>query len=94
MNAHFKSNLRSLRRAFLKQGRKSIGYEWVSPAADVDTAGDDVRDSLVTLGSMAEYRVVVPLAKRALKFERTPQAFEGDKIMFANGGTVLVQLLG
>ncbi|KAF8514823.1 hypothetical protein BU17DRAFT_31635, partial [Hysterangium stoloniferum] len=54
--AHFKSNMRSLRRAFLKQA----GYQWVTPAADVDASGEDIRDSLAAVGGLAEEGVLRP----------------------------------
>lgn len=59
-NAHFKSNMRSLRRAFVKKDHKSIGYQWVSPAADVDSGGEDVRDSLAAVVRLAVDGVMRP----------------------------------
>ena len=59
-NAHFKSNMRSLRRAFVKKDHKSIGYQWVSPVADVDSGGEDVRDSLSAIVRLAVEGVVLP----------------------------------
>jgi len=48
--------MRSLRRAFLKQA----GYQWVTPAADVDASGEDVRDSLAAVGRLAEEGMLRP----------------------------------
>ncbi|KAL5488221.1 MSS1_2 [Sanghuangporus weigelae] len=58
INQHFKANFRSLRRAF--KARKAIGYALVSPAADVDQCGEDVRDSLVEAVRRAVAGVFVP----------------------------------
>ncbi|KAL5508425.1 MSS1_2 [Sanghuangporus vaninii] len=58
INQHFKANLRSIRRTF--KARKTIGYALVSPAADVDQCGEDVRDSLVEAVRRAVAGVFVP----------------------------------
>ena len=52
MNAHVRSSFRSLARAFAKQG-KAIGYQWVSPAADLDHEGEDIRHSLTAVAEAA-----------------------------------------
>lgn len=59
-NAHFKSNMRSLRRAFVKKDHKSVGYQWISPAADVDSGGEDLRDSLAAVVRLASEGVMLP----------------------------------
>lgn len=84
--------MRSLRRAFVKMDRKSVGYQWVSPAADVDSGGEGVRDSLAAVVRLAMEGVVLPYVgaeadvgdatgkekARVLPFERAMEAFEVD----------------
>ncbi|KAG8958084.1 hypothetical protein FRC03_009473 [Tulasnella sp. 419] len=84
VNAHVRSNLRSIRRAFAKKDSKSIGYEWVSPAADLDCEGEDIRDSLAVIGSMAQEGIIVPWVggfrdEKVKMFERTPELFAGRR---------------
>jgi hypothetical protein len=107
-NAHFKSNMRSLRRAFVKKDHKSVGYQWVSPAADVDSGGEDVRDTLAAVVRLAVEGVVIPYAGEAagegksegtktFPFERAPEAFEVDPVMercmLSRGGTAVVRIV-
>ena len=86
--------MRSLRRAFVKKDHKSIGYQWVSPAADVDSGGEDVRDSLAAVVRLAVDGMLLPYvgeaegdvagrgeggeSARILPFERAPEAFGVD----------------
>lgn len=68
--------MRSLRRAFTKKDKKNIGYEWVSPAADVDHEGEDVRGSLMAISRMAADGMLAPPSNlHILPFERTPEVF-------------------
>ncbi|KAF8525289.1 hypothetical protein JB92DRAFT_3140322 [Gautieria morchelliformis] len=107
-NAHFKSNMRSLRRAFVKKGHKSVGYQWVSPAADVDSGGEDVRDTLAAVVRLAVEGVVIPYAgevagegkseaAKTFPFERAPEAFKVDPVMeccmLSRGGTAVVRII-
>ncbi|KDQ21082.1 hypothetical protein BOTBODRAFT_27083 [Botryobasidium botryosum FD-172 SS1] len=91
-NAHFKSNLRSLRRAFLKKDRKAIGYMWVSAATEVDHDGEDVRHSLEVVVRMAGEGVVAPVARGAIAFEEAPEAFGPDSSAFLDGGPIVVKV--
>ncbi|KAH8113290.1 hypothetical protein DFH11DRAFT_1510406 [Phellopilus nigrolimitatus] len=96
VHAHFRANLRSLRRAFVKQDRKALGYAWVSPAADVDYDGEDVRDSLVAVGRLAADGVLKPWVDpaRCVPFERAPMLFtRGNKVVLREGRTGVVRLL-
>ncbi|KAG8762868.1 hypothetical protein FRC11_007466 [Ceratobasidium sp. 423] len=45
INAHVRSSFRSLARAWARRD-KALGYQWVSPAADLDHEGEDIRHSL------------------------------------------------
>lgn len=57
---HFLSNLRSLRFSFLKKDKKNIGYVWISPYADVDPSGEDIRDTLASVVMSADKGVFNP----------------------------------
>lgn len=91
VNAHFRANLRSIRRAF--RSRKSVGYTWVSPAADVDHSGEDVRDSLVEVARRASEGELVPHVEfdRCLPFERTPELFARG--VLGDGRTGVVRIV-
>lgn len=96
INAHFKSNLRSIRRAFVKKDNKSIGYVWISPALDVDNDGEDIRDSLAAVAKLAEHRVLSPWVEsaRTVHFERTPSLFSsGNRDALAQGRTAVVRIV-
>lgn len=89
--------MRSLHRAFVKKDRKSVGYQWISPAADVDGEGEDVRDSLAVVTRMAEESILAPHVGRVLPFERAPDAFTLDpemkRSMLSLGGTAVVRIV-
>ncbi|KAG8774704.1 hypothetical protein FRC15_001108 [Serendipita sp. 397] len=78
-NAHVKSNMRSLKLAFRKNDNRSIGYEWVSPSAEVDQEGKDIRDSLAAACSLATDGHVRPRISPHLitTFERAPDILNG-----------------
>ncbi|KAG8819851.1 hypothetical protein FRC17_010320, partial [Serendipita sp. 399] len=80
-NAHVKSNMRSLKLAFRKSDNKSIGYEWVSPSAEVDQEGNDIRDSLAAACSLATNGYVRPRISSHLiaTFERAPDILNGTR---------------
>lgn len=90
MNSNLKSNLRSIRGAI----KRDKGYEWVLPNAELDTEGEDVRDALAAVGSMAEAGTFAPWPKWAIPFEQTPEAFAPDRGLFRNGVTVVSKVLG
>ncbi len=88
INAHFKSNLRSIRRNFVKKDHKAIGYVWISPALDVDTDGEDIRDSLAAVAKLTEDHALSPWVEsaRTVHFERTPSLFSsGNRDALAQG---------
>ena len=94
-NAQLRSNFRSLRRAFVKKDHKAIGYSWVSPIADVDMDGEDIRDSLLAITKLASEGAIVPWveASRCLAFERAPSAFNREKGMLSCGRTAVVRII-
>jgi NADPH:quinone reductase-like Zn-dependent oxidoreductase len=92
MNAHIKSNFRSLRRAFTKKDNKSIGYEWISQANEVDHHGEDIRDALIAIRTISEKSELVPFVTKVIPFEDAPQAFESTSDCFKNSGTVVVRI--
>ncbi|QRW16184.1 hypothetical protein RhiXN_04185 [Rhizoctonia solani] len=52
INAHVRSSFRSLARAWARRD-KGLGYQWVSPAADLDHEGEDIRHSLNAVSDAA-----------------------------------------
>lgn len=109
VHAHFRANLRSLRRAFVKTSVKSssikgpkerekkrLGYTWISPAADVDNCGEDVRDTLNALAELADRGVIAPYvhSARVVPFERAPELFanSGEAVM-VEGKTGVVRIV-
>ncbi|KAJ1308828.1 hypothetical protein OPQ81_004516 [Rhizoctonia solani] len=52
INAHVRSSFRSLARAWARKD-KAVGYQWVSPAADLDHEGEDIRHSLNAVAEAA-----------------------------------------
>lgn len=96
INAHFKSNLRSIQRAFVKKDHKSLGYVWVSPALDLDNEGEDIRDSLVSITKLAGSGVLVPWvdSTRTVHFERAPNIFSsGEHSTLSEGRTAVVRIV-
>ncbi|OCB84527.1 hypothetical protein A7U60_g8513 [Sanghuangporus baumii] len=77
INQHYKANFRSIRRAF--KARKTIGYALVSPAADVDQCGEDVRDSLVEAVRRAVAGVFVPFVGNHEEHEEHEEHQEEDE---------------
>ncbi|EJD00980.1 uncharacterized protein FOMMEDRAFT_147656 [Fomitiporia mediterranea MF3/22] len=102
INAHFRANLRSLRRSF--GPRKNVGYALISPVADVDNCGEDVRDSLVEAVQRATAGVFLPYVgegepsekqksskRRVVPFERAPELFGSG--MLSDGRTGVVRIV-
>lgn len=54
INAHVRSSFRSLARAWARRD-KGLGYQWVSPASDLDHEGEDVRHSLNAVAEAAAH---------------------------------------
>jgi len=92
MHAHVKSNLRSIRRAIAKTDRKSLSYQWVSPVAELDHEGEDVRDSLA---AVAKGKFLPLIETAPLSFEKAPEAFVIDtkgRSLLSFGCTVVVRV--
>ncbi|KAL5527215.1 hypothetical protein ACEPAG_6006 [Sanghuangporus baumii] len=77
INQHFKANFRSLSRAF--KARKAIGYALVSPAADVDQCGEDVRDSLIEAVQRAVAGVFIPFVGNHEEHQEENEEDEEDE---------------
>lgn len=96
VNQSFRSNLRSLHRAFVKADRKALGYAWISPVADVDWDGEDIRDSLGAIARLAADGVMMPWVdgSRCVPFERAPTLFtNGGKRPLRDGRTAVVRIV-
>ncbi|PVF96320.1 hypothetical protein CPB86DRAFT_709243 [Serendipita vermifera] len=96
-NAHVRSNMRSLKLAFKKN--ESVGYEWVSPSAEVDSEGKDIRDSLEAVCSLAVEGNIRPRVSpdMIVPFERAPDLLNGvhpdaPAAYLLKGGTAVVRL--
>jgi NADPH:quinone reductase-like Zn-dependent oxidoreductase len=89
--AHFRAGMRAL-----SIRGDDVGYAWVSAAADLDLAGEDVRDALGALVEDAEKpsgcRPRVDRATRVIPFERAPELFANGAPALRNGGTVVVKV--
>lgn len=73
---------------------KGCGYEWVLPNAELDTEGEDVRDTLVAVALLADQGLMAPWPKRAIPFEQTPEAFVEGRGLLVNGGVIVSRLVG
>ena len=96
MNAIFKSNLRSLKRAFLKN-HKSLSYVFVSPVTDVDSEGEDIRKSLSAVLKLAIDGVMRPCIKEHMIYslEQAPLLFSATSNgSLRNGRTAIVRIVG
>lgn len=69
----YRSHLRSLRRAFVKKDRKSIGYEWVGMDGNID-----VRLALEAVRSIAQKGIIRPRIQSVLSLEEAPRVFDAD----------------
>ncbi|KAF8607904.1 hypothetical protein BDV93DRAFT_519891 [Ceratobasidium sp. AG-I] len=102
MNAHVRSSFRSLARAFAKKD-KALAYQWVSPAADLDHEGEDVKHSLGAVAQLAASAAyggaqsgMIPRVACSFPFEKAPDAFtidEHGRGPLVRGGTVVVRVL-
>ncbi|KAG9092591.1 hypothetical protein FRC06_011862 [Ceratobasidium sp. 370] len=107
INAHVRSSFRSLARAFAKRD-KTLAYQWVSPAADLDHEGEDVRHSLTAVAELAAAAAynngysaahgyaMLPQVTCSFPFERAPDAFSVDETgrgPLISGGTVVIRVL-
>ena len=71
--------MRSLKLAFKRNDNRSIGYEWVSPSAEVDHEGRDIQASLAATCTLATEGYVRPRISPhlAVPFERAPDLLNG-----------------
>lgn len=70
------------------------GYEWVMPNAELDTEGEDVRDSLAAVATLAQQGSIRPLfVSAAVPFEQTPEAFEKRDAWLMSGGVFVTRLI-
>jgi hypothetical protein len=84
-----------------KKGASAVSYAWVSVAQDVDWEGEDVRDSLGAVVSMALEEGIRPVVEGAsLPFERAGEVFEERRPNGASlgagvlrGGSVVVRVV-
>jgi hypothetical protein len=98
-NAHVKSNMRSLKRAFTKSDNRFIGYEWVSPSNEVDHEGKDIRDLLASACALATEGLVRPRIAKDLivPFERAPDILndsrpDGPATSLLEGAVAVIRL--
>ncbi|CAE6473463.1 unnamed protein product [Rhizoctonia solani] len=92
INAHVRSSFRSLARAWARKD-KALGYQWVSPAADLDHEGEDIRHSLNAVSEAAVQAAygstsnsdesaiegVLPRVACSFPLDRAQQAFDVDE---------------
>ncbi|KAJ7638417.1 hypothetical protein FB45DRAFT_401592 [Roridomyces roridus] len=97
---NFRAGLRALRGSQAEKGKKGkkseVGYAWVSGAQDVDWEGQDVRDSLAALLSLARegVRPLVETEPSTLPFERATEVFTPRDRSVLCGGNVVVRVAG
>ncbi|CCM03994.1 uncharacterized protein FIBRA_06150 [Fibroporia radiculosa] len=86
-----------------KKTKRTVGYAWVSVAADVDDEGEDVRDALGTVVEMVEDGTIRPWMghdddgeERSFPLESAPEVFRrdanGPKGVLVDGGTCVVRI--
>ena len=85
--------------------KRTVGYAWVSVAADLDFEGGDVRDSLGALVGMAEEGTIRPWvgnerddeAARVVPLDKAPEVIrrDGDGPVgpLKDGGTCVVRII-
>lgn len=102
---HFRAGMRSLgggKDERAPRGAAGVGYAWVVAGADIDAAGQDVRDALAALVPLVVSGALRPCAHgrgagweqgASVPFEAASEAFVPARCAFADGGTVVVKLL-
>ncbi|EUC62357.1 alcohol dehydrogenase groES-like domain protein, putative [Rhizoctonia solani AG-3 Rhs1AP] len=92
INAHVRSSFRSLARAWARRD-KGLGYQWVSPASDLDHEGEDVRHSLNAVAEAAAHAAygapshsdehaiegILPRVACSFPLDRAQEAFAVDE---------------
>ncbi|CAE7144525.1 unnamed protein product [Rhizoctonia solani] len=108
INAQIRSSFRSLARAWARKD-KALGYQWVSPAADLDHEGEDIRHSLNAVAEAATHAAygapsnsdnsiegLLPRVACSFPLDRAQEAFavdEDGRGPLVRGGTVVVRVL-
>lgn len=87
-----------------KMQKRTVGYAWVCTAANVDSEGEDVRDTLGTVISLVEEGWIRPWigddedGLKIVPFDKAPELFRrhGDSPvgMLKDGGTCVVRVAG
>ena len=84
-NSMTQINTKAMKGVKRKKRKKVLGYAWVSPAADVDYFGEDVRDTLGDVVKLASSSTVVNAGvrpyvdpRRCVPFERAPMLFSSS----------------
>lgn len=72
-NPNLRSHLRSLRRAFFKKDKKTIGWNWVGADA---VSPDDCREALDAVRRAAEGGHICPRLSSILPMQDGPRAFD------------------
>ena len=96
INAIFKSNLRSLKRAFVKKNHKSLSYAFVSPIMDIDSEGEDIRKSLFEVFKLASEGTLRPWIDQwnIFSFNQAPVIFPSVAKSFSRSGcTAIVRVI-
>lgn len=82
----YRSHLRSLRRAFVKKDRKSIGYEWVGMDGQIDT-----RIALEAVSAAAQKGIIRPRIQCVLSLQEAPRVF--DPSASGDTGIAVIRIL-
>ncbi|THH27719.1 hypothetical protein EUX98_g6466 [Antrodiella citrinella] len=100
-----KQSVRSASKARTVTVKRTVGYAWVSAAADVDYEGEDIRDALGSVVGMVEEGWIRPWIgdeedlddTRVVPFERSPEVFRRDDKgpvgLLEDGGTCVVKIV-
>jgi hypothetical protein len=86
-------SLKSSLRAMRTSRGTAKSYEWIPPNAELDTEGNDIRDTLEKVAEMAEQGVWAPWPQWAVPFEQTAEAFVEARGLLKNGGVVVSRLM-
>jgi len=99
------SRQRSMSKSRTVTVKRTVGYAWVSAAADVDYEGEDIRDALGSVVGMVEEGWIRPWIgddgemedKRVVPFDRSPEVFRRDDRgpvgLLEDGGTCVVKII-
>lgn len=85
--------------------KRTVGYTWISAAADVDYEGEDVRDALGSVVGMVEEGWIRPWIgdegnvedRRVVPFDQSPEVFrrdgKGPVGLLQDGGTCVIRVV-